>query len=63
MILIQTCMWHQKANILTLLDSGAMENFIDKQVVKTLGIGTQTLPKPLDIHNVDGTLNREGQIT
>ena len=56
-------MWHQTAQVLALLDSGATENFIDKRTVKTLGLGTRLLSHPLNIHNVDGTLNREGRIT
>ena len=51
------------AKVLALLDSGATENFIDKRTVATLGLGTRTLIQPLSIHNVDGTMNQEGQIT
>ena len=56
-------MWHKMAKVLALLDSRATENFIDKQTVATLGLGIRTLTQPLSIHNVDGTMNQEGQIT
>ena len=56
-------MWHKTAKVLALLDSGATENFIDKQTTMTLRLGTRALTQPLNIHNVDGTTNQEGQIT
>ena len=56
-------MWHKMAKVLALLDSGATENFIDKRTVMTLGLGTRVLTQPLNIHNVNGTANQEGQIT
>src|ERR1700761_2073351 len=59
-IKVHAYMWHQTAQTLALLDSGATENFIDKQTVRALGLGTRLLPNPLDIHNVDRTLIREG---
>lgn len=37
--------------------------FIDKQMVVMLELGTRTLAQPLNIHNIDGTLNQEGKIT
>ena len=51
------------AKVSALLDSGATENFIDRQTVSTIGLGIRALPEPLNIHNVDGTTNSEGQIT
>ena len=60
---IHAYMWHKTAKVLALLDSGAMENVINKRTVTTLRLGTQTLVQPLSIHNVDRTMNREGQIT
>ena len=33
-------MWHQTANTLTLLNSEATENFIDKQMIVMLELGT-----------------------
>ena len=45
-----------------LLDSGAMENFVDEQTWKTMGIGRHTLLTPIKIRNVDGTENKRGLI-
>jgi hypothetical protein len=56
-------MWHKKTETTALLDSGATHNFIDKRAVTSLGLGTQTLPHPLQVNNVDGTINSEGSIT
>jgi hypothetical protein len=41
-----------------LLDSGAIENFLDESVCKELGIGRFKLLRPLTVHNVDGTENQ-----
>jgi len=46
-----------------LLDSGATENFIDKETVKRLRVGTKKLNLQRPVYNVDGTLNRNGNIT
>jgi predicted aspartyl protease len=46
-----------------LLDTGATENFIHPHVVKQLGIKTKKLTRPQKVKNVDGTLNRSGEIT
>ena len=62
-ILIPMYMWHKTAKVLALLDSGATENFIDEQTVTTLRLWTRALTQSLSIHNVNGTMNQEGQIT
>jgi hypothetical protein len=46
-----------------LVDSEAMENFIDHQTVKRLRLGTKKLKHPIPIRNIDGTQNRAGHIT
>jgi hypothetical protein len=56
-------MWHQKTKTEALLDSGATHNFMDKQAIQSLGLGTQVLPQALQINNVDGTINKEGSVT
>jgi hypothetical protein len=56
-------MWHKKTETTALLDSGATHNFIDKRAVTSLGLGTRTLSHPLQVNNVDGTINSEGSIT
>jgi hypothetical protein len=62
-ISISIYMWHKKTETEALLDSGATHNFIDKRAVKTLGLGMHLLKQPLHVSNVDGTLNRSGDIT
>jgi hypothetical protein len=56
-------MWHKKTEATALLDSGATHNFIDKQAVTSLGLGTRVLPCPLQVNNVDSTINSKGSIT
>src|SRR6267142_1513999 len=46
-----------------LLDSGASENLINKETWKTLETGAFTLTKPIAVHNLDGTENKQGKIT
>jgi hypothetical protein len=41
-----------------LLDSGANENFIDKNSWKELDIGQHPLKEPIKVLNVDGTENK-----
>ncbi len=49
-------------NKTALLDSGATENFLDKDVWEQLWIGRIRLPVLLTVHNVDGTKNHQGKI-
>jgi hypothetical protein len=56
-------MWHKKTNTTALLDSGATHNFINTQTITSLGLGTHSLPCPLQVNNIDRTTNREGNIT
>ena len=41
-----------------LLDSRVTENFLDKEVWKTLKIGCFQLSQPLTVNNIDGTENQ-----
>ena len=50
------------ADEVALLDSGASENFLDEEVWRSLGIGRMRLERPIPVHNVDGTENRNGEI-
>ncbi len=43
-----------------LLDSGAMENFLDHRTTKQPGIPTYPLEQPIQLTNVDGTTNQAG---
>jgi len=47
----------------TLVDSGATANFIDYKTVKRLGLGSIKLNTIRTVKNIDGTLNRAGNIT
>jgi hypothetical protein len=62
-IQISVHMWHKKTDTTALLDSGATHNFIDMQTITSLGLGTRSLPRSLQVNNVDRTTNREGNIT
>src|SRR5712675_1699820 len=46
-----------------LVDSGATANFIDYKTVARLRLGTQKLDNIRTVKNIDGTLNRSGNIT
>src|SRR6266566_10017486 len=53
----------EQAEETTLLDSGATENFINKQMWKRMGIGQRSLTTPLTVYNVDGSENKQGKVT
>lgn len=44
------------------MDSGATANFIDRDFVETKKLVTTKLQKPIEVKNVDGTLNKTGNI-
>jgi hypothetical protein len=46
-----------------LVDSGAMENFVDRRLVERMKLGTQRLDQPIKLRNINGTFNTTGQIT
>jgi hypothetical protein len=50
-----------KADKSALIDSGATDNFIDEETWKRLGIGRKELSRPVTVHNVDGTENKQGK--
>jgi len=54
---------HEGVMIKALLDSGAMEMFMDRQMVTRYGFKLQRLERPIAIRNVDGTNNSRGAIT
>jgi hypothetical protein len=45
-----------------LLDSGASENFIDTEVWRELRIGRFRLARSIPVHNMDGMINKQGNI-
>jgi len=55
--------YQNQAEQIALIDSGATDNFIDYRTTVQLRPGTQRLPQPRKVINVDGTENRGGQIT
>ena len=53
----------KRAETTALLDSGATENFINTDLAYAAKLSIKQLEKPRDVYNVDGTPNRQGQIT
>jgi hypothetical protein len=47
----------------TLIDSGATENFIDQETIKKLKLGSKKLSEPVWLRNIDGTYNQSGSVT
>ena len=39
------------------IDSGATENFLDKDTWQKMGIGSHEMVKPITVYNVNGTEN------
>jgi len=52
-----------KAKESVLLDSRATENFIDENTWTQLKIGRNELKEKLVLHNVNGTKNKQGELT
>jgi len=52
----------KRAETPALLDSGATENFISQQYASYLGLPVKQLATPRKVYNVDGTLNKKGDI-
>ena len=50
-------------SVKVLLNSGATGNFIDKDFVRTKGISTRNISRPIPVFNVDGSPNEAGQIS
>ena len=55
--------YKQESIVTALLDTGATENFIDKEAVTQLRLGTKDLPHKHICYNVDGTVNQHGSIS
>jgi len=60
---LRTMDTHCMVDMEALLDSGATEMFIDKKFAEGNGIAMRLLDKPIQVYNVDGTLNQGGSIT
>ena len=53
----------QIVELKALIDSGAGGVFMDQLFARNKNFRTQKLTTPLDVYNVDGTLNKKGTIT
>ena len=62
-VLITIKMDYNMTKVLSLVDSGATDNFIHTQKVRQLGLGTSLLDKPKRLFNVDDTQNKVGSVT
>jgi len=54
---------HERVAVRALLDSGAIELFMDTTFAKEKGFKMEKLKRPLLVRNVDGTANVGGAIT
>jgi hypothetical protein len=52
----------KRADAVALLDSGATENFMNLEYTKYLRMPIQCLKEPRKLFNIDGTLNRSGEL-
>jgi hypothetical protein len=52
----------KRAEAIALLDSGAMENFMNLQYTRYLQLPIKNLPEPRKLYNVDGTENKAGHL-
>ncbi len=52
----------KRAETISLLDSGATENFLNLDYTKWLKLPIKQLPFPRKLFNVDGTENKAGQL-
>ncbi|KAG5722771.1 hypothetical protein E4T56_gene7967 [Termitomyces sp. T112] len=52
----------QTCRVMALLDSRAMELFLNLEFVKCHGLTAQPLPKPILVYNINGTPNKAGTI-
>jgi hypothetical protein len=50
------------AEEVTLIDSGATENFINQGTIKKLKLGTRKLEEPVKLRNIDGTYNQSESV-
>jgi len=52
----------KRAETISLLNSGAMENFLNLEYAKWLHLPIKNMPHPRKLFNVDGTENKAGQL-
>jgi len=61
-IKVIVCLYYKEACTNVLLDSGATDNLIDRNLIRKLGLGTTPVKPPRLVRNVDGSLNKDGTI-
>ena len=59
---LKTVDTHAMIDVEALLDSGATELFINRELVQNNGIATRVLEHPITVYNIDGTKDRGGSI-
>ncbi len=52
----------KRAETVSLLDSGATENFLNLKYAKWLHLPIKSMPHPRKLFNIDGTENKVGQL-
>ena len=52
----------KRAEATALVDSGATENFLNLEYARWLKLPIKQLPQPRKLFNVDGSLNRAGEL-
>ena len=52
----------EQAEETVLIDSGATENFLDKETWQKMGIESHKMVKPITVYNVNGTENSQGKL-
>jgi hypothetical protein len=52
----------KRAEVVTLVDSGATENFLNLTYAKWLRLPIKTLKTPRKLYNVNGTENKAGEL-
>ena len=52
----------KRAKAIALVDSGVMENFMNLSYARWLKLLIQALPQPCKIYNIDGTMNKSGEL-
>ena len=62
-VLITIKMSYNTAEVPSLVDSGATDNFIHPRTIRQLCLGTSLLDKPKKLFNVDDTQNKAGSVT
>jgi len=60
---IETTDTAERRSVLSLVDSGATGELIDRHYAKSCRFNLLKLSKPIPVYNVDGTLNEAGDIT